>query len=130
MKEKLTRWLYGRYGEDELGRFLLGVYLVGLVVNIFINSELLSLLLFLDIVWILFRILSKNHYARRKENNKYLEISKPWRRRFKLITLNLKDKEHRYYICPKCKQICRVQRTNKKGTITCPKCYYQFSGRS
>lgn len=130
MKEKLARWLYGRYGEDDLGRFLLVMYLILMVLNLFIDSDILQLLGTVMIVWILYRILSKNYYARRKENNTYLKIIQPWRRRFKLITLQMKDKEHRYYICPKCKQICRVVRSHKKGTITCPKCFHQFSGRS
>lgn len=130
MKEKLQRWLYGRYGEDELGRFLLGVYLVLFVVNLFVQSGLVSLIMNILVVYIIFRLFSKNYSARRKENNAYLRFASPWRRRFKLIKLQLKDREHRYYICPKCKQICRVQRSNKKGVITCPKCYYQFSGRS
>ena len=130
MKEKITRWLYGRYGEDALGRFLLGVYMGLFLINLFLKVEWIHMVMLILIVIIMYRILSKNYYARRKENETFLRLSHPWRIRFKVMKLQIRDRSHRYYICPKCKQICRVVRSKKKGIITCPKCYHQFKGRS
>ena len=38
----------------------------------------------------------------------------------------LKDREHRYYACPKCRQPVRVPRGKGKIAITCPKCKERF----
>ena len=130
MKEKLIRWLQGRYGEDELGRFLLVVYIVIAIINMFLESQIVSLFMLGLMIWTISRILSKQIYARRKENQLFLSKTQPFRRGFKIIKLNLKDKNNRYYICPNCHQICRIPRTHKKGMITCPKCFNQFNARS
>lgn len=130
MKEKLIRWMQGRYGGDELGRFLIVVYIVVAMINLFLESELISLFLLGLMIWNISRILSKKIYARRKENQIFLAKMQPFQRGIKIIKLNLKDRNNRYYICPKCHQICRIPRTNKKGMITCPRCFHQFKARS
>lgn len=130
MKEKLIRWMQGRYGEDELGRFLIVVYVITAIINLILESELISLFLLVLMIWNISRILSKKIYARRKENQIFLTKMQPFLRGIKIIKLNLKDRNNRYYICPKCHQICRIPRTNKKGMITCPRCFHQFKARS
>lgn len=129
MKNKIRNFFYGRYGQDALNEFLLIAYIVLLLVNIVMDSDIIGLLMLFLVVVLTYRMMSRNYSARRKENASYLQLIRPWKRRFKIIKLNLTDREHRYYICPKCQQICRVQRMNRKGTITCPKCLNVFKGR-
>ena len=38
----------------------------------------------------------------------------------------LKDREHKYFACPKCKQSVRVPKGKGKIAITCPKCREKF----
>ena len=38
----------------------------------------------------------------------------------------IKDRQHRYYACPKCRQTVRVPRGRGKINIRCPKCGEQF----
>lgn len=130
MREKLARWMYGRYGEDAFGRFLMGVYLVLIGINLFVNEDELSFIAMVIAIYMLYRVLSKQRDKRRRENEWYLNWSKPFYLHFRVFKLQMKDKEHRYYLCPKCKQICRVVRRNKKGVVTCPRCYHQFERRS
>ena len=65
--------------------------------------------------WALFRTLSRNTYKRYQENRKFLQIFD-----------RLKDRQHRYFDCPKCRQTVRVPRGKGKIAISCPKCGEKF----
>ena len=67
------------------------------------------------VVVALFRMLSRNTYKRYQENRKYLRFME-----------RLKDKEHRHFDCPRCRQPVRVPRGKGKIAITCPKCGEKF----
>ncbi len=126
MKEKIARFLYGRYGEDALGRFLMVMYIGLVFINFIAKSELINIITLVIGFWMIYRMLSKDYSKRHQENEKYLKLVAPFSRVWKLAKLQAADKEHHYYICPNCGQICRIIKTKKKGTITCPKCYVQF----
>lgn len=115
----IQRFMMGRYGTDKLNMLLLVVGLVITVVNLFFNIQWLNLVLTL-LGWLLlglviFRTLSRNTYKRYRENRKYL-----------MLLQRIKDREHRYYDCPKCRQQVRVPRGKGKIAITCPKCKEKF----
>ena len=65
--------------------------------------------------WAIYRALSRNTYKRYQENRKFL-----------LIFDRLKDRNNRYFNCPKCHQTVRVPRGKGKISITCPKCREKF----
>ena len=65
--------------------------------------------------WAIFRMLSRNTYKRYQENRKYLRFVE-----------RLKDRDHRYYDCPRCRQPVRVPKGKGKIAITCPKCKEKF----
>lgn len=115
----LRRFMLGRYGTDKLNNLLLGAGLLLCVVAMFIRVPLLDLILtlgsyvFLGLV--IFRSVSRNTYKRYQENRKYL-----------MLLQRFKDKEHRYYDCPRCRQQVRVPRGKGKISITCPKCKEKF----
>ena len=118
LRIRLDRFMQGRYGMDRLNAVLLWVS-VGMSVAAMILSGLLGLgftLLAYTLMGIaVFRALSHNTYKRYRENRRFLQL---WER--------LKDREHRYYSCPKCRQSIRVPRGKGKIAITCPRCKEKF----
>ena len=115
----IQRFMAGRYGTDKLNMLRLGLGMAVAVINLFIRQPLVSFVLMV-LAWLLlglvfFRTLSRNTYKRYREN-----------RRFLLLLQRIKDREHRYYDCPKCRQQVRVPRGKGKIAITCPKCRDKF----
>ena len=112
-------FMAGRYGTDKLGLTLLVASLVLSLVSSFIGNVLLRLLMtilyYVLMFWAVFRMFSRNTYARYEENRKFLRFFD-----------QLKDREHRYFCCPKCRQTVRVPRRKGKIAITCPRCREKF----
>jgi ribosomal protein L37AE/L43A len=75
----------------------------------------LWLLSYVLMFWAIFRMMSRNVYKRYQENRKFLQFFD-----------RIKDRQHRYYDCPKCRQTVRVPRGKGKISITCPKCREKF----
>lgn len=76
---------------------------------------LLLLLSYGLMIWAIWRTLSRNTYKRYQENRRFLQI-----------TGRLKDRQNRYFDCPKCRQMVRVPRGKGKISITCPRCHEKF----
>ncbi len=115
----LRRFMQGRYGVDKLNIAILSVGLAVCVVSLFINSPAVNLALMAVsyglMFWAMFRILSRNTYRRYQENRRFLQLFD-----------RVKDREHRYFNCPKCRQRVRVPRGKGKISITCPRCGEKF----
>jgi len=115
----LRNFMVGRYGTDKLNMVILCAGLVACLVSAFIDSVQVNLLLtavsYGLMIWALYRSFSRNTYKRYQENRKFLQFFD-----------RLKDREHRYYDCPKCRQVVRVPRGKGKIAITCPKCRERF----
>ena len=113
-------FMIGRYGTDKLNTALLIVGLALMLIGALFGgkSQLLSwcsLLSYIPLVWCIVRTYSRNIEARRRENAAFLGL-----------IAHLKDKEHRYFRCPKCRQTVRVPRGRGKTNIRCPKCSERF----
>lgn len=133
----LSRFMYGRNGSDQLGWASLILLLVLNTVNLFTrhSSEVvhtvLSTATFLLMVWILFRMFSRNLPKRRSENAWFLnKIVNPLRVGSKNRRMRSADKEHKYFTCPNCRTVCRVPRGKGRIIITCPKCGTSIHGKS
>ena len=115
----LQRFMAGRYGPDKLNSFLLWVAVALMVINIFVTGAVAQLVIMAVYYalwgWSIFRMLSRNTYKRYQENRKFLMLQE-----------RLKDRQHRYFSCPKCRQSVRVPRGKGKIAITCPKCKEKF----
>ncbi|MGN0966860.1 MAG: hypothetical protein ACI4OP_04630 [Candidatus Coprovivens sp.] len=124
MKNLLNNILYGRNGIDELGLFTIWIYIILSIINLVTNSFIGDLSALLLVVLILFRMLSKNITARQKENNIFNKITNFIFKPFENIKRNIKDKEHVYKKCPKCKTVLKLPLPSKKGIqkAKCPKC--------
>ena len=64
------------------------------------------------------------------ENDKFLSLIQPVKKRINIIKSNKNDKMHKYFLCPNCKQTVRVPRGRGQITITCPKCKQKFDKKS
>ena len=119
LRQGFARFMMGRYGTDKLNMAILLVGLILSVVVMFNPIALLDLILTMVAYFLMgvaiFRCLSRNIYKRYQENRKYLRFME-----------RLKDREHRYYDCPRCRQVVRVPRGKGKIAITCPKCKEKF----
>ena len=134
-KEKLRyglgRMLYGRYGMDELDKFLWALVMIMLIVNLFVPNLILTAVMLVTIILMYARFFSKRYDRRRAENSTYLKLSGPFRRTFSTLYLRIRDrKSYRYYYCPDCRQRLRVPKGKGMITITCPKCHKKFDARS
>ncbi len=130
MKEKLYRFMQGRYGGDQFNRFLMILVIVCFVLSLFglrpfyvVGTVLL--------VYAYFRMLSKNIYKRRTENTAYLRYEYKVRQKAEAFKRNMKQrKTHHIYKCPSCKQKIRIPRGKGKVEIRCPKCGQTFIKKS
>lgn len=121
---KIRKIMYGRYGVDELYKFLFKICVILFVLDLFINIIIVNSIEFLVITYMLFRFFSKNIYARTKENKNFLKIKKKLLKPFSNISRNIKDKEHVYKRCNKCKKTIKLPLPSKRGLkhAKCPHC--------
>ena len=137
MKERLRKFMEGRYGADELNRFLticgwvlllLGFVLSGIdhKVTLIIGSVLVTLSWAFLVLSIL-RTLSRKTSQRASENYKYFVYKNRVTGWFRSLKTRWQDRKvHRYFRCPQCHATVRVPRGKGKIRITCPKCRNQF----
>lgn len=131
MREKFYRFMQGRYGVDDLYRFLFWLAVIGIVLNWFVKSSALSFLTTLILVYAMYRVLSRNHSARYTENQKYLNATAKFRYWFDQQKKLMEERKyHHIYTCPKCRQKIRIPKGKGKIMVRCPKCHYEFQKRS
>lgn len=125
-----SRMMYGRYGQDALGRFLFAICLILCVVSWFTNYFVyIAALLLLGVIY--FRMFSKNLAARRRENERFLKCTAGIRRLFNRNSSgNYDRKNYKIFKCPQCKQKLRLPRNRGKIEIRCRKCGNQFIRRT
>ena len=73
MKKRFLDFMAGRYGADELTKFMTTVCLVCLVLNIFTHWQILYVLALVILFVSYFRMFSRNYSRRNAENQKYLQ---------------------------------------------------------
>ena len=117
------RFMTGRYGTDKLNTLLLGLGLATCLINLFIWNPIARLVFtaisYGFMILALYRCFSRNTYKRYRANRKYLQLIE-----------RIRDKNHRYFTCPKCKQTVRVPKGKGKIAITCPKCKEKFTKKT
>ena len=119
MSAALRNFMAGRYGTDRLNMAILSVGLAASLLSMIFKFAPVNLVLFLlsygMMFWAIFRTLSRQTYKRDQENRKFLQLMG-----------RIKDRDHRYFDCPKCRQMVRVPRGKGKISITCPRCREKF----
>ena len=115
----VRHFMSGRYGMDKLNMAILWAGVICSLLSAMIRVQPVNLIFwvlsYVLMILSIFRILSRNTYKRYQENRKFLQIFD-----------RLKDRQHRYFDCPKCRQTVRVPRGKGKIAITCPRCREKF----
>lgn len=128
---KIQKFMYGRYGPDELYHFLFKLYIFLLIIDLFVNSRIFDVLELLILVIIFYRFFSRKIYKRSDENRIFLKVKnkilRPFirvRKNFVSWIKNIKDKNYIYKKCRKCKTVIRLPLPDEKGIkyVKCPKC--------
>lgn len=135
MREKMQRFMMGRYGADELAKTLNAIVLVCLVISMFgAKVPVLAIFYWIGIALMIyncFRMFSRNVPKRYEENQKFLTMR--YRAVAKSNTMKKRwqqRKTYRFFRCPGCRQTVRVPKGRGKICITCPKCRKEFVKKS
>ncbi len=130
---KIQQFMQGRYGFDELSRFLA---IAGLILMLLSSVPYLRIMYFLAfalLIWPWFRGFSRNTYRRQMERSKYLTVKNKVKQPFLLYRNIWRDRRtHKYCKCPHCKATVRISKPEKGRTIAidCPKCGQSFIKRT
>lgn len=124
---KIRQWIQGRYGYDQLSRFLFILTLALIVLSRISVLRFLYIPALLLLSWSCIRCYSTNHKRRRAEYAAYLRIKsffslqkRKWSER----------KTHTYFKCSSCKKTLRIPKRKGKMRITCPECGYVVEKRT
>ena len=130
MKEKLQRFMWGRYGNDRFNQFLMIVALVCLALSFF-GLRIFYVLALALLVYVYYRMFSRDYNRRYAENQKFLTWQNKIKYKVNNWKRNLADrKTHHIYKCPSCGQKIRVPRGKGRIVVTCPKCRTEFQKKS
>ena len=116
LRWKLQLFMRGRNGVDELNRILTYAMLIVYVLSLFTGSTILYYISFIGLIYIMYRMLSKNLYVRREENRKFMTWMETTRIRFE------QRKDYKIFRCKGCGRNIRVPRGKGKIEVTCPMC--------
>ena len=127
IKDKFRQFMVGRYGQDQLGRFITSLALVLLIINLFVKKASLPTVALVLIIYSYYRIFSRDINARYRENQKFLCSVEPLRRKvFTSKTRYDNRKTYKYIKCPSCKLKMKVPRGKGKIRVTCKSCGNKF----
>lgn len=125
-RDKIQRFMYGRYGNDKFNSFLMIAALVAIVASWFLGRIFYLLAVGL-LVYGYFRMFSKNYAKRSAENAIYLKVTYRIRGIFaRYKKMWQQRKTHKFFKCPTCRQQIRVPKGHGRVQVTCPKCRTNF----
>lgn len=121
----------GRYGADTLSKVMLWVYIGWVIfctiVSLFTDSIWFSLFYYVTsgamMIWMFFRMFSRNIVARRRENDRFCGFFKLRRNKFR------DRKTHVYRKCHSCNAMLRLPKAKGKHYVVCPRCKKRFEVR-
>ena len=116
LRWQIQRFMQGRNGSDEFNRFLTYVLLVLYIISLFTKSTLLYYIAFIGFIYVIYRMMSRNLYARREENRKFVTYLETTRIKFD------QRKDYKIFRCKGCGRNIRVPRGKGKIEVTCPMC--------
>ncbi|MEI3429973.1 MAG: hypothetical protein V8R72_02395 [Clostridia bacterium] len=124
---KMANFFQGRYGIDELYKFLFILFWIIAILSIFIRNPIIYLLEILICVFMFYRLLSRNIYKRQSENMRYLKMRDKVKGKITLQKRKWSErKTHIYRKCPNCKAEIRLPKKKGKHVCTCPRCKKDF----
>ncbi|MEY8291741.1 hypothetical protein AAK882_03695 [Carnobacteriaceae bacterium 52-44] len=127
LKWKFARFMYGRYGTDELYMASAVLFIALQLLQIFIRNSFLSIITLLLVIWTFFRAFSKNILARQRENQIFLKFTGSVKSKWRMFIRRFQDiRSHRYRKCPECTTTLRLPRKRGTHKARCPKCSHLF----
>ena len=131
MREKLRRFMIGRYGTDGLNQFLSITSLVLLLIAIVSRISLFTWLSAAPLLFCCYRTFSRNISKRTEENYKFYTLKDRVDNKFRGLKEQWANRKvYHYYRCPQCRQKLRVPRGRGRIQISCPRCGTQFIKKS
>ena len=137
-REKIARFLYGRYGADSLYNALFAAELIFLFLGTILNvlgkvepilsavAVILYAAALVLLIFAMYRFFSRNIAKRRKENEAWLRFKAKFRRQKKNF-LPSDTPDHIFRTCPRCRATLRLPREKGKHEARCPRCGHKFS---
>ena len=133
-RQRTARFMAGRNGNDQFNFFLLIVDVALLLLASIFSRRLGGLLYPLVLVllgYTYFRMLSRNLYKRRTENENYLRLYGRTLSKLRLLKERwVQRRDYKFFTCPSCKAVMRVPKGHGKIKIVCRKCGSSFTGKS
>lgn len=124
----------GRNGNDQLNVFLLIVDLILMLLSSIFSKSIGGVLYPIVIallVYVYFRMFSRNVYKRREENGKYMRLKYKAAAELRLFNERwIQRKDYKFFTCPSCRASLRVPRHRGKIKIVCRKCGTSFFGKT
>ena len=131
MKERMQRFMAGRYGNDQLNQFIFIVAIISMVLEIITRQSLFYTLTLVLLILAYVRVFSRNINKRYEENMKFLQKKDAILNKFsKQKYYAAQRRNFHIYTCPQCKQKIRIPKGKGKISITCPKCRTSFIKKS
>lgn len=127
IKVKLAQFMQGRYGIDQLYISGIILYFVMSLIQTFAQIPFLNMLLTIFIMWLFFRVLSKNISTRRAENQKFMTWTSKLHKKVKPVWQRITHvRTHRYRKCSECGVTLRLPIKRGRNQVVCPKCQNRF----
>lgn len=124
---RFSDFMQGRYGMDGLYYPLLISSCAFTLAGSLFRLGILRLIGSLLLIWLVMRAFSKNYAARQKELYAYYNLKNKISSFFyKNVNKTTRQKDKRYFKCPKCKVKLSVPKGKGKIRISCVKCGHQF----
>lgn len=131
MKERMQRFMAGRYGNDQLNQFIFIVAIISMVLEIITRQSLFYTLTLVLLILAYVRVFSRNINKRYEENMKFLQKKDAILDKFRKQKYYAAQRRNFHiYTCPQCKQKIRIPKGKGKISITCPKCRTSFIKKS
>lgn len=148
MRYKMSQFMYGRYGIDQMGqdmsKLTMALLLVNILLTLIFSGSLFTTVLYyialILLIWSYIRMFSKKVDKRYQENQKYLQWKYKHfgtaggggiRRSAARSWAHLKQrKTHVFFKCPNCGLKMRTPRGQGLKTVNCPKCHTQFTRKT
>ncbi|MBQ3068778.1 MAG: hypothetical protein IJD01_02385 [Clostridia bacterium] len=130
---RFQQYMIGRYGQDELSRFLLILSFILLIVSSvlrFVPVPFLYFIVYLlamaALLWCTARMFSRNIPARQRERERYLRTTGKIKTWFRLRRRMWRErKTHRFFKCPSCRAVIRVAKGQGDIDVGCPRCKHR-----
>ncbi len=131
IRNLILNFMRGRNGPDKFGVALLCLSVLLKLLSEIFGFGLFSVAAYLVLFYTLYRFLSHNIRARRRENDRFIRYFWPIRQKVRFRIEQIRDiRKYKYFRCPSCHNFLRVPRGKGKINITCPKCGQRFQRKT